>query len=123
MFTESNTAAVYLHLANMQVEKEVNREHDGEDIVLPGESGYSGNSGWENLEEDIEEEESDRQVGGGAEVHGRDSSGEGNEYHGGNVVTPRHKRARLELEKDMEAALEDDGGDEDDHDEGFGFWK
>ena len=101
----------------------VDREHDGEDIVLPGESGYSGNSGWENLEEDIEEEESDRQVGGGTEVHGRYSSGEGDEYHGENVVTPSNKRARLDLEKELEDALEED--DEDDGDdsvkENFGF--
>ena len=89
---------------------------------MPRESGYSGNSGWENLEDGIEGEESDRQVGGGTEVHGRYSSGEGNEYHGENVVTPSNKRARLELERDFEAALEGDEDDEENsRNEGFGF--
>ena len=46
-----------LAFGKIQVEeaKVLNREHDSNKIVLPRESGYSGNSGWDNLEEDVEE--------------------------------------------------------------------
>ena len=106
----------------MQVEeaKAVDREHDGDEIVLPGESGYSGDSGWDNLEEDIEKED------GGTEVCDRDSSGEGDEQQGGNVVTPRNKKARIELANELDAALRASGDSDkesDDDNQGvkFGF--
>ena len=112
---------VYLDFGKTQVKevREVDREHDGEEIVLPGKSGYSDDSGWETLGEDIEEEDIERQ-GGGVEVHGPDGSGQGDERHGGNVVTPRNKRARLDIEAEINKQLEDsdsEGGD----DVGFGF--
>ena len=105
----------------MQVEEPevVDREHDGDKIVLPGESGYSSDSGWDNLEEDVEEEDGD------AEVGDRDSSGGGDEHQGRNVVTPRSKKARLELEKEVDAELRANGDyhEDSDHEESedFGF--
>ena len=119
---------VYLDFGKTQVKevREVDREHDGEEIVFPGENGYRDDSGWENLGEDIEEEDSERQ-GGGAEVHGPDGSGQGDERHGGNVVTPRNKRARLEIEGEINEQLEESDNESEDSDSesgvgvGFGF--
>ena len=119
VLNESGICCGVLEFGKMQVEeaKVVDREHDGDEIVLPGESGYSGDSGWDNLEGDVEEED------GGTEVCERDSSGEGNEQQGGNVVTPRNKKARVELENELLAAYgaSDEESEDDNQGVRFGF--
>ena len=122
VLNESDICCGVLEFGKMQVEEArgIDREHDGDEIVLPGESGYSGDSGWDNLEEDIEKED------GGTEVCDRDSSGEGDEQQGGNVVTPRNKKARIELANELDAALRASGDSDkesDDDNQGvkFGF--
>ena len=122
VLNESDMCCGVLEFGKMQVEeaKIIDREHDGDEIGLPEESDYSGNSGLYNLEGGIVEED------GGTEVRDRDSSGEGDEQQGGNVVTPRNKKARIELANELDAALRASGDSDkesDDDNQGvkFGF--
>ena len=77
MFNESYMCCGVLALGQTQAEEvKEDKENDGEDIVLPGESGYGGDSGWENLGEgfeDVGEEENtqdSRGGGGGGGIKG-----------------------------------------------------
>ena len=85
--------ALVFEQAPVQEDEDDKREHDGEVIVLPGESGHSGNSGWEDLEEEI--------VGEGDEERER-STEEGNCRNSDTgdklMVTPRNKRQALKEE-------------------------
>ena len=88
----------------MQEDDNDKREHDGEVIVLPGESGHSGNSGWDDLEEEI--------MGEGDKERER-STEEGNSrnYYTGDkhMVTPRNKRKVLEEDTSSESENESFG--------------
>ena len=110
-----------LYTAQVQELEDDEREHDGEYIVLLGERGHSGDSGWEYLEEDIDEEGSEEREGSPGDT-GRRSANEGYENCGGPVVTPRNKRTRIEEEVARELEATDDYDDDDDSGkEKFGF--
>ena len=111
LFNESDMCCGVLAFGKIQVEEIDNREHDGEEIVLPGEDGYSGDSRWENLGEDSQEAGTEADAG----------AGEGDDYHGGSIVTPRNKRARNRLEDHLDETMDENSSDEDDNRVEFGF--
>ena len=107
--------------AQVQEVEDAEREHDGEVFLLPGERGHSRDTGWDDLEEEMVEEQD-----GNLEQYTEDGSGRGSgveEVHReARHVTPRGKGRGSEavmegaVEADLNAALSDgdesDSGDE-----------
>ena len=84
--------------------EDAEREHDGEVFVLPGERGHNRDTGWDNLEEEMVEEQDGNQEQG--TVRGMDQGSEDGVEHRGAMVTPRSKGRGPEAA--MEAAVEAD---------------
>ena len=104
--------------------EDAEREHDGEVFLLPGERGHSRDTGWDDLEEEMVEEQD-----GNLEQCTEDGSGRGSDVEEvrreARHVTPRSKgrgpEAVMEgaVEADLDEALSD--GDESDSDNECAF--
>ena len=104
--------------------EDAEREHGGEVFVLPRERGHSRDTGWDDLEEEMVEEQD-----GNQEQCTEEGSGQGSDveevYREANFVTPRSKgrgtEATMEamLVADMDEALR--GGEEIDSDNECSF--
>ena len=110
-----------LKQAQVQEVEDAEREHDGEVFLLPGERGHSRDTGWDDLDEEMVEEQD-----GNLLQHTEDGSGRGSDveevHREARHVTPRGKGRGSEavmegaVEADLNAALSDgdesDSGDE-----------